>query len=581
MDLVVDYDDININTKKTIKKEVRVFPSISFSISHIHYPTNNFSTDKIDIKVENKDYFLNFYNDHQSFFNNIYSKTFYAIAIDKEIKYFKKSIINLMQLVKGNDEELFEESVYEEEKRVFITNYTLVKPFIERRMDVEVYFVRHECSDKIEEMSGKLEFIVKCKKEPTERLKYFEGIRKQYALEKLEVNKAFLKFRSELINMTIKEKKTFIYKDPITKEVISPKLDILILNYQHIDDLWYGEIDNSTHVLNIKTLENFLQNKKKNLNEENIQFLSYLKLDEFKEDFIKLVGEKSAHLINNLFLDKQISVNFGKIKSFGELILTRNYFSRHCPGSLIFDKNFIPIGIASSQNNKLSMSNLFAHSDLNLSPNYNIVLPFFNTGVIYLFKKFLGIEVDTKVFFNRPPFVVDRSVKIVEIFHKNLNDFSDFELEYKKEKENTFPQIEDNIIDTNQEQYNNNSNFSKQFGKKTIIRRREISSYQNPHRDLSNPEEIVRMENYLKQKRGKFNFVPFNKFFQREEEEIEEICNLIDETINNIDNHSNSKIGINKSHPAEKNKKRKIFLVTKFNRELMQTEVDTPNNHYT
>jgi hypothetical protein len=105
-----------------------------------------------------------------------------------------------------------------------------------------------------------------------------------------------------------------------------------------------------------------------------------------KEDkFYKLYDEEHPEFSNNCYLYYNCSINFGVINNRESSFFTGLYnFNKNSSGTIIYDSNFLPIGIS-----------FLGSYDLDLLKNNkiseNILIPFSHPGVLHIFARYLNI----------------------------------------------------------------------------------------------------------------------------------------------------------------------------------------------
>jgi hypothetical protein len=449
-----------------------------------------------------------------------------------------------------DEQDIHDNDINDKNQKIFITNYSLIKKFIDNGdKNIHVYFIPNEMNQNLNLFFRKLDYIIKLMndKEISLKMEYFNDLIEKFKLKKLEINSKFLKIRSDFLQMTNNEHYMHIFKDPINKQIIFPAMDIMVLNYDNMDELKNHKFEINT--LNFKFLEgNFIQNYKKNLNKSNIILINYLNSEEL---YMKLKENLSQddlkfnflQSLSSLFVDKELSINFGRIERYGELVLAKYNFMRSCPGSIIYDMNFFPLGIATTLQNNLSVDNIISFTEIEMPKNNNVFLPFSNTGIIYIFKKFMGIEVDVNNFFRKNLFQVEKNVFGISNENKNIieNIFIDKDLSDVDEDENIYNKKESKIKrilklkkDAKQFVLNNNENVSD-----SKLKSNQIKKY---HRNKNNKfvdydkKEIERMRKSFTEKmeNQSFSYAPFNKLINEKISNKKAFAAYIDHTIDNL-----------------------------------------------
>jgi hypothetical protein len=420
MDCEIDYD---IDKKKYLK-EVKLFLSIApekdvcemivcqkengnsnvyekIESPPLYYPISNFSTNKTKFLVENKDNFLNFYEKKKKVFTEILSNTFILIATDENLTSYNKSIANYVQICYGESIENNESQTGESsdefrddtDTKLFITNFTLIKKFYDEDLqNLMVYLVPKKFDKEVHKLFKNLEYVFRFIQDKTLKQEYFRDIVKKFMLKKLQINERFLRIRNDFLRTINKKNLGEIFKDPITKECVFPVLNIMVLNYDK-EEKYKNEFKDEYQVnkLDLKFYEsNFFNKLQKNLVNSDVTFVTYLDSDEMISFSSEYTSEFPIEL-SELFVDKDISVNFGKIEKVEEMGCGHYNFMKTCSGSLIYATNFMPLGITTLKQNNLSVIEDLISSKKSCNSS-NSFLPFSNKAFLLVFKKFLNFK---------------------------------------------------------------------------------------------------------------------------------------------------------------------------------------------
>jgi hypothetical protein len=550
MDCEIDYD---IDKKKYLK-EVKLFLSIApereicdintcevdkqnintseiTESPHVFYPVSNFSSFKTKFVVENKEHFLNFYKQEKKVFREIFSNTFIVIATDENLTTYNKAIANFVQLCYGeelenNDSQTGESSdeINEEtQTRIFITNFTLIKKLYEEDLkNLQVYLVPKEFDYKAYILFKKLDYVFRFIQEKTLKNEYFSDIVKKFKLKKLEINEKFLKIRNEFLRMIHKKNLGEFFKDPISKESIFPVLNIMILNYSK-DDILKNEFKDEYHVnrLDLKFYESdFFHKLQKNLVNSDVTLVAYLDSDEMILNSTEYTSDFPIDQ-SELFVDKQISINFGKIIKIEEMGCGHYNFMKTCSGSLIYGTKFMPLGITTIKQNNLSLFNNLVRSKK--CSNSNSFLPFSNKALLTVFKKILNIQSDFVSVSKDRLFSIERPISNQDknIFvNKYLCNFDILDSHSSSTSRTLmyFNQSKITVEERRDKNYMQKSNLLFLNKPQNIIN--------NNHNKTQISEAKKQLIEKLKNK--SFNFTPFNKILQ---DKTKSLADYIDERI--------------------------------------------------
>jgi len=251
-----------------------------------------------------------------------------------------------------------------------------------------------------------------------EKEQIFQRIITNHNIEILNIDYNFIYFREKLLKFIYNHSNIDIFKDPISKRLIFPLLDILYIPVtKNENDLETENKNIQNHNENSKFTQNnlkmnvidfdrYIEYTPKNYNEgeSTIFFLSYLiKEKDFEERLSKTFRikntEKDPFLKENnpFFIENQRSFNTGKIDIFSNMTTANFNFFNSIAGQLIYDSISTPLGIAVNTLNNIFYSgclipNIKSNRFISLNRNFNLILPFSNPAVISLTRLYLGIQ---------------------------------------------------------------------------------------------------------------------------------------------------------------------------------------------
>jgi len=554
MDFEIDYD---IDKKKNLK-EVKLFLSIAperdvcemnvckeengnsninekIKSPHLFYPISNLSTNKTKFLVENKDNFLNFYKQNKKVFSEILSNTFILIATDENLTSYNKSIANYVQIFYGdstdNNEsqtgESSEEFKEEINTRLLITNFTLIKKLNYDNLEhLKVYLVPKKFDKEVHRLFQNLEYVFGFIHDKSLKQEYFQDIVKKFMLKKLHINERFLRIRNEFLKTINKKNLGDSFKDPITKECVFPVLNIMVLDFCK-EEKYENEFNDEYQVnkIDLKNYDgSFINKLQKRLFGSDVTFVTYLDSDEILPFFNENTSELPIEL-NKFFVDKEISINFGKIEKIEEMGCGFYNFMKSCSGSLIYTTNFIPLGILTFKQNNLSAIEDLIPSK-KLWNNSNSFLPFSNKAFLLVFKKFLNINS------NFVSFTRDRLFAIEPASQIDKNIFVNNYL-WNSEMLNTqsvSPKIAPMYF--NQSKINEDERRREKYYPEkrndSILKSTDVIMLIDPKNT-----KFIKSKKFLleKLKNKKCHFSPFNKIF---EERAKYLASYIDEKIEKL-----------------------------------------------
>jgi hypothetical protein len=475
------------NKNKYSKINIEVFPSLSIKNdlknadregSDFCHQITKFNFENFEFSSPKEQDFLELCKNNYSLFQEILNKTYVAIAIDSQYSYYQKSFINLVKLTskksrteeeeKKNNQMIVDDfdspvDTHEEKFKIcFLTNYSLIKRFKDREIDqYSVYFIPHSANEKLDDILKKLEYIVQIKPSENssiqeidykkERENYFEDLRLKYNFQRLDINKTFLKLRDEFLSLANREKYFHIFLDPKSNQIINPKLDIMVLDFHDINQLWeYSKISNINNIdpsitlineLNIDNLQNLSKKfsldikSNTNISQYPINLISYFNSEDILKKINLLknlnemeIGRNFTQFFQMKNRDNNLSINSGILHIYGDLCVGSFNFSKNFPGMIIYSNDFTPLGIAFNCLND-NISNMFkAPSNPEMENNFNIILPFSNIGVVTLFRKYLEVDVNLSQIFKKCLFAVNKLSKEennrvrLPTFYKNISD---------------------------------------------------------------------------------------------------------------------------------------------------------------
>lgn len=567
MDIELDYD---IDKKKNLK-EVKMFLSISpdknddvklnnkFSCNYLndtiqsqkpimHFPIRNtYSQDKTRYIVENKETFLNFHKKEKETFHEILSNTFIVIAIDSDLTVYNKAIANFVKICYGYELEnsewhTVESSEYhmeENDNKIFITNYSLIKNLYEEDLrDLQVYLLPKDKDNEAYSLFKKLDYIIGFIQDKNLRKEYFKDVISKYRMRKLNINERFLKIRNNFLKTFDKNNQSEIFSDPISKDIVFPVLNIMVLNYpkQEIDANIHKD-EYNVNTIDFKFYESaFIKKFQKNLVNSDITYVAYLDSDKILENNIECIKE---YFINpdELFVDKSISINFGKIQKIEEMGSGYYNLMKSCSGSIIYSTKFMPLGISTIKQTNISILNTSAKCKLDSFNNSNLFIPFSNTAVICVFKTFMNVQSNYSIHIPKAKdklFAVEKPGSICDS-NKFLNQYLMISEYIDPTTNNTINSVKGNNA------YFNHSNLNVKLEKEKDIKRLRNSyflkstSRENYAMSLDKMK-LKQMNKIVKEKliNKRFNFAPFNKILEYKSNYNKSLADYIDERISNI-----------------------------------------------
>lgn len=262
----------------------------------------------------------------------------------------------------------------------------------------------HEIIKKLEEM--------KVVKDIKKKEIIFLSIIENYNTESLNLDQDFLIYRCKLLKYIYNHGHFDIFKDPISKRLIFPLLDILYLPVNKTikidpstETAQNSNLDlmNNPNLIDIDRYINFTP-KNYNEGESTIYFLSYLnKENDFNEKFYRTLKFKTSERDNfardqvKMFIENKRSFNNGIIDIFSDMTTGNFNFFKSIGGQLIYDNILTPLGVAVNTLNDTFYSgmlipNFKSNKFISLNRNFNLILPFSNPAVITLTKLYLGVQ---------------------------------------------------------------------------------------------------------------------------------------------------------------------------------------------
>jgi hypothetical protein len=563
MDMEIDYD---IDKKKNIK-EVKLFLSIlpdklndyvessqrskevcsddspKKDIPSLHFPVDNTSSERMKFTIFNKQNCLNFYKQNKEILNEVLANTFIIFAVDDDITSYYKAIANFVNICYGADfyncdsptVESSDNSVENHERKIFITNFSLIKKFQDENFKkFKVYLIPHKHNNTAHSLFKKLEYIQKFIQDTCMRKEFFSSLVNDFNLMPLVPSEKFLQIRNEFLRTISKKNQGETLKDPISNEIIFPVLNIMVLTYPK-EKCKYNRID-EYHVNNIdlKHYESdFIQKFQRHMVNTDITFVAYLDSEEMLCNLNQNL-EECPILSDELFANKCLSINFGKIEKIEEMGCAHHNFMDSCPGSLIYGPNFIPIGITTVKDhhlNRHSYANSVGGSQSDVKIQPNSFLPFSNKGVISIFKKFMNIERDFSSFCKDKFFAIEKPVGNCDNF-KFINNYlwtgseNQEQMMIDSSTKNVNPVYFNRKISEKSE---NEINKKKSRNFLILNRRKKYVS------DSDKGKSHYKNE-FIKEKliNKSFNFAPFNKILEERNNQKISLASFIDETILNL-----------------------------------------------
>lgn len=561
MDMEIDYD---IDKKKNIK-EVKLFLSIlpnqpdaaressefrkeiclnispTKDIPPLHFPVENSSSDRMRFTIFDKQNCLNFYKQNKEIFSEVLGNTFIVFAVDENLTSYNKAIANFVKILYGDEmdncdsptAECSDNSVENNERKIFITNFSLIKKFQEDNFKkFQVYLIPHKHNNSAHSLFKKLEYIQKFIQDTDLRKEYFSSLINDFNLTMLAPNEIFLQIRNEFLRTISKKNQAEMFKDPVSNEIIFPVLNIMVLRCPK-ETLIDNRIEEyPVNKIDIKYYEGcFSQNFLRHKVDTAINFVAYLDNEEMLCNFNQNL-EECPISSDELFLNKCLSINFGKIEKIEEMGCAHHNFMDSCPGSLIYDNSFFPIGITTVKDNHLNRQS-YGHSqgtsqsDLKIHPNS--FLPFSNRGVISIFKKFMNIERDFTSFSKDKFFEIE----------KPISGNSKFVNNYLWRGSENQEQIFINSSTRNANPiYSNQLTLEKSENEINKKKSRNFLIFNRRHKYVSDSEEGKShyINEMIKEKllNKSFNFAPFNKILEERKNHKNFLASFIDDTILNL-----------------------------------------------
>lgn len=405
------------------KKEYSMFISINANEEKLddrlfyYYPNNTFEIDKFKIYPENPSFYLDFYSKNISNYERLSNSVKLLIAVNSQITKYNTATGTIVKINDGT-----------KHKKCILTSFSLIK-----RLDLvidedlsktEIYMISN--SQNLYQFLKKMDFLISLIS-PIDKINFFEAIKKEHNMTPLEKDINILKKRSEFVKSLESSEYDYLFRDPITDKIILPALDVMILNtyvesnliendyslsfqenFIEIDldsleskkDCAYdtNKEDNFltyiTHHIPRQKIDNILGRKKKNDNgkscEHSLNYKKSMNDSNIGSTSINYEEIRSLEFSRSCCVLYDRSVNFGKFEKSIDAGLKVGYYSfnANSAGTLLLNPEFKAVGIA--------FFGSFDYYPLAESKKlYNIFLPLYHLGVIYILKSFLYSKEDT------------------------------------------------------------------------------------------------------------------------------------------------------------------------------------------
>ena len=450
--------DSQIFQSQIKKKEYSMYISINANSEKLddkifyYYPSERVDIDKYTIHPEKPSSYIDFYKNNLGKYEKLSKSVKLIIAFNSHLTKYNTSTGNLVKI----KSEL-------KEKKCVLTCFSLIKG-LELTSDedldkLELYMVSN--AENLYQFLKKIDFLIRLNT-PREKIIFFEALKYEYRLIPLEKDIQSLKHRTEFVKRIEFTEYDHLFKDPRTDRNALPGLDILLLNFEKINI-----VSSNDHYLSDENLINIHLDEIEGTSavtkdSEKDEFLTYVTYHIPRQKIESILGKKKRGRISNKTSDNQQvsksqtnnkpnminyeeirlqefsktccvlydrSINFGKTeKSVNSGLKIGHYsFNTNSAGSLLFDSEFKPVGIAF-----FGSYDFYPLSDV--KKLYNVFLPLDHVGVLYVLKSLFCAK-DNPIILDQ--FLKEKNINLFEPSRPNessLNQFKSSEIE-KEENE--------------------------------------------------------------------------------------------------------------------------------------------------
>jgi hypothetical protein len=369
----------------THKQGFLIYPSISITGDY-YFPLEDIEIGESAIRTEDKENFLAFYENNKPAYNNLIKANSMIICINDELNNYTKAMVNHVDL-----------RYKDSSKKVLLTNFNVIKTFIDSNMNFNIYLL--EPNEKIFKM---LDYVIGLDEQV--RRSYFQKLKAHM----VDVNwdEKFLELRNTFLKAIGTEEFKRLFKDILGSSIIENGLDILVLQVPQECSFEHAI------PININYYESRINKETFN---KTITFLSYIEPNDVYLDLIKNYGTNNDLLTkyaNGIFIENERSINFGYADFPAEIGYGKFTYFNNITGQLILDESLLPLGLVISKQ-YTNNNHIFLNS---VKTDYNLILPFWNQGIIYLFKRLLKINVDMNIITKSNIFKIKKTDEAVPRF---------------------------------------------------------------------------------------------------------------------------------------------------------------------
>lgn len=464
---------------------------------YYQWPINNIESGENKFTIFKKKESFDLFFKNRDFYKNIILNCYTCIYIDDNCNSYTSAVINLVEF-KTN----------EHTKKVFLTCYN---PYAhlkeqlkyENYKKINCYLIKEE-DLKLTSIFRSLDYIVNMN-DLDDRINYFTQLQTDFCFIELEIDINFLLIKEKYLKDLQLEHSNYLFKDPYNISLITPKIDVLIINLKENIDYQKNKEFFGLQNSPIFDLDKMVKHKN-DYNNDLVTFTTYLDISQnFIEDINRLItdtGEVLIGNINKLFVDNKFSINFGKILNSEQLTIAELNISKNFLGAVIYNDELTPIGIASSLFNRF----------VNNSKNLTVIFPFNNYTFIYTIRKYLekGDKIEMPLM-KSIRFIVMKPESIKDKFKEVNNDSESF-LDIKLFKCNEYKLLS----------RKKNNNIKDNNKKKLLYNQEEIQVNISPSKIK---KLVLTIQDKIKNKT--FNFKPFNKqelMIDDEKKELLSMC---------------------------------------------------------
>jgi len=380
-----------------------------------YYPNNTVTIEKFTIHPEKPSFYLDFYKNNLNKYQEICQSVKLLLAMNSSLTKYTTSSGNIVKI-----------KCQSKEKNCILTSFSLIKRLEldsdEDMCKVEIFMVSN--SQNLYRFLKMIDFLISLNS-PKEKVDYFESIKREFVLLKLESDLNILKKRSEFVKFLENTCYDYVFRDPKSDKLAPPALDILFLHPDSKIGNHYPDslLHNNYFVeINLDRDDDNKSEKKSIINDEFLTFITYniprqkvgdilgrkknLRIYKNNDDNLNynksssICATEQRHLINyeeyrclefskscSVLYDR--SINFGKyeISHLPGLSVGYYSFNENSAGTLLFNSMFKPIGVA-----------FFGSYDFypfsGFKKIYNLFLPFDHIGVQYILRSFLDYKTE-------------------------------------------------------------------------------------------------------------------------------------------------------------------------------------------